>query len=111
MDRNFGELLGVKWREGRFVCVGLDSELAKIPEAARHLNDRMNTVFTFNTKIIATTQGVAGAYKLNLAFYLALGEAGLTALRQTINLIRHSIPDMPIILDSKWGDIGNTNNG
>lgn len=110
-DRNFKELLQTKWDQGRFVCVGLDSELSKIPAAARHPDDRLNTVFTFNTQIIGVTQDVAGAYKLNLAFYLALGEAGLAALRQTINLIKHSIPGMPIILDSKWGDIGNTNNG
>lgn len=110
-DRNFRELLQAKWDQRRFVCVGLDSELSKIPEAAQCPNDRLNTVFLFNTQIVATTHDVSGAYKLNLAFYLALGEAGLAALRQTINLIRHSVPDMPIILDAKWGDIGNTNNG
>ncbi|MBI4090667.1 MAG: orotidine-5'-phosphate decarboxylase [Candidatus Komeilibacteria bacterium] len=110
-NRNFRELLQTKWDQGRFVCVGLDSELSKIPEAAQHHNDRMNTVFTFNTQIVATTHEVVGAYKLTSAFYEALGEAGWAALRQTINLIKHSVPGMPIILDAKRADIDNTNKG
>ncbi|MBS3741481.1 MAG: orotidine-5'-phosphate decarboxylase [Candidatus Cloacimonetes bacterium] len=86
-----------------FVCVGLDSEYERIPEFLKtHYKD---PIFQFNKKIINATQDMVAAYKPNLAFYLAQGERGISALQRTINYIPDEIP---VILDCKAGDIGNT---
>jgi orotate phosphoribosyltransferase len=67
-------------------------------------------MFEFNASIVRDTHDLVGAYKLNLGFYLAWLEEGITALRQTIEFIKKTAPDVPIILDCKDCDIGNTNN-
>jgi orotidine-5'-phosphate decarboxylase len=115
--RNFRELLRAQWDKGNFVCIGLDSELGKIPESARvHMfssidTDVEATMVNFNIKIVEATKELVCAYKPNLAFYIAHGDTGIRALRRTIEFIHDNAPDIPVILDAKFADIGNTNNG
>jgi len=106
---SFTEMIRAKWAEGKFVCVGLDSDLKKIPASVS--GQALDRIFTFNREIVEATKGIAGCYKPNIAFYAAEGEKGLNALRRTINHILEEAPDVPIILDGKRGDIGNTNDG
>lgn len=82
------------------VCVGLDPELEKLPEGTNQ--------FQFNKQIIDQTHDLVAAYKPNSAFYEARGIEGLQSLRDTINYLKDSYPEIPIILDAKRGDIGNT---
>lgn len=110
MERNFRQLLEARWAEGKFVCVGLDSELRRIPACMAGRN-HMDTIRDFNLKIVEATADIALAYKPNLAFYLAHGEAGISALWQTITNIQERAPAIPVILDAKFADIGNTNLG
>ena len=107
LRRNFMELARAQWQREKFVCVGLDTDWAKIP-AGRRYAQKDDAIAIFNEHIIDQTGDVAGAYKLNLAFYLMHGEAGITALRRTILYIRKRFPVVPVILDAKFGDIGNT---
>lgn len=114
--RSFSKLLESHWSDGRFVCIGLDSELQKIPkEAHQHQSDRsldiQKTIVAFNRAIIEATHDLVCAYKPNIAFYEAHGVAGVAALEETMNLLHTIAPNVPIILDAKRGDIGNTNNG
>lgn len=108
--RNFREMLEAQWVKGNFVCVGLDSELAKIPESMRR-SDTASTIFYFNAAIVDATKDAVCAYKPNIAFYAAHGGDGLKALRETILHIRAKAPGVPVILDAKRADIGNTNAG
>jgi len=85
-----------------FVCVGLDSELSKIPECVK---GELNPIWAFNKEIVDATKNKTAAYKLNYAFYLSSGKKGIEALENTINYIPSYIP---IILDVKVGDIANT---
>ena len=107
-ERNFRELLEVQWARGNFVCVGLDSEYSKIPKSA-HRNQIASTQYSFNVDIIDATKDTPCAYKLNIAFYL--GDHGWLALQETILHIRRVCPEVPVILDAKRADIGNTNLG
>ncbi len=107
--RNFMEMLRAKWAEGKFVCVGLDSELEKIPKGVTETSE--TPVITFNRNIIQATRLVACAYKPNIAFYADRGEEGLKDLIATISIIKEQAPDVPVILDCKRADIGNTNRG
>lgn len=108
--RNFRELLEAQWARENLVCVGLDSEYEKIPECVRR-KDIASTIAAFNYAIICATKDVVCAYKPNIAFYEAHGSEGLMALQQTIADIRMLAPDVPVILDAKRADIGNTNIG
>ena len=108
MSRNFRELLEGQWGEGKFLCIGLDSDFEKIPEAARKDSVR-ETVVAFNRAIIDATHDLASSYKLNSAFYESHGDEGWKALRETIQYINEVAPEVPVILDAKRGDIGNTN--
>ena len=110
MSRNFRELLQAQWDAGRFLCVGLDSDFEKIPEAAR-TSDIEQTFAGFNRAIIDATKDLVCAYKPNSAFYEAHGDIGWKALRQTIQYIQEAAPSVPVILDAKRADIGNTNEG
>lgn len=108
--------LEARWKKGNFVCVGLDSELAKIPQAAREntrfaMHPDAGAILKFNTKIIVATADLVCAFKPNIAFYEAQGAHGMEALRETVKLIKWNYPDIPVILDAKRADIGNTNNG
>ncbi len=108
--RDYTSLIKSKWDEGKFLCVGLDSEFDKLPAHLRGLGVR-EAIVAFNAAIIEATRDVACAYKPNSAFYEAYGEEGYAALRATIDLLHSEAPDVPIILDAKRADIGNTNAG
>ncbi|MDA3816294.1 MAG: orotidine-5'-phosphate decarboxylase [Prolixibacteraceae bacterium] len=90
-----------------FLCIGLDTDIQKIP---RNLLDTSDPVFAFNKEVIDHTHDLAVAYKPNLAFYESLGAQGLISLDKTVRYIREKSPDMFIIADAKRGDIGNTSN-
>lgn len=113
--RDFRKLLESQWARDNFGCVGLDSEFAKLPKSMLlHMGDGSgldvrNTLVKFNRAIVEATSDVAGAFKLNVAFYEACGADGFAALRQTINDIHTIAPDVPVILDAKRADIDNTN--
>ncbi|MBI2124013.1 MAG: orotidine-5'-phosphate decarboxylase [Candidatus Wildermuthbacteria bacterium] len=111
-DRNFGELLAKREEAGLSVCVGLDSELGRIPKSIRGTHkDPREIIFSFNMAIVEATGDLAVAFKPNLGFYVAEGIMGLLALRETIGFIHDAYPQVPVILDGKFGDIGNTNAG
>ena len=92
-------------RKGSFLCVGLDTDIKKIPE---HLLGEEDPIFAFNRAIIDATAPYAIAYKPKLAFYESAGAAGWTSLEKTVKYIRENYPDQFIIADAKRGDIGNT---
>lgn len=88
-----------------FLCVGLDSDIAKLPQ---HLLKTDKPVLEFNRAIIDATAPYAVCYKPNLAFYESRGAEGLTDFEDTCRYIREHYPDILIIADAKRGDIGNT---
>lgn len=92
-------------RKKSFLCVGLDTDIKKIPE---HLLQAENPIFEFNKAIIDATADFCVAYKPNLAFYECFGVEGWTALEETVKYIKTNYPDQFIIADAKRGDIGNT---
>lgn len=92
-------------RKQSFLCVGLDTDIKKIPA---HLLEEEDPIFAFNQAIIDATAGYAVAYKPNLAFYESLGTKGMLAFEKTIAYLRANYPDQFIIADAKRGDIGNT---
>jgi orotidine-5'-phosphate decarboxylase len=94
-------------RKRSFLCIGLDTDIQKIP---RHLLDTTDPVFAFNKEIIDYTNDLAVAYKPNLAFYESLGAEGWISLDKTVKYIREKYPELFIIADAKRGDIGNTSN-
>ena len=88
-----------------FLCVGLDTDLKKIPQ---HLLKEENPIFAFNQAIIDATAPYCVSYKPNLAFYEAFGVKGLMAFEKTIKYLKQNYPQHFIIADAKRGDIGNT---
>jgi len=88
-----------------FLCVGLDSDIKKIPS---FLLDTSDPIFYFNQKIIDATAPYTVAYKPNLAFYESNGLEGWNSLGKTVHYIREKYPDIFLIADAKRGDIGNT---
>ncbi|MDE6086023.1 MAG: orotidine-5'-phosphate decarboxylase [Muribaculaceae bacterium] len=102
---NRKQLVDNIFNKGSFLCVGLDTDIKKIPA---HLADKEDAIFIFNKAIIDATAPFCVAYKPNLAFYEALGVEGWIALEKTIRYIRENYPDQFIIADAKRGDIGNT---
>ena len=89
-----------------FLCVGLDSDIAKIPQ---HLRDEeQEPIFAFNKAIIDATAPYCVAYKPNAAFYEASGAAGVAEFEKTINYLKTNYPQHLVIADAKRGDIGNT---
>jgi orotidine-5'-phosphate decarboxylase len=100
--KNAVSKLESKAKEAKFICVGLDSDIKKIPG---FLLERKDPILEFNKIIIEKTIEHAGSYKLNFAFYESLGEKGLEILRKTVEFIGD---DILIIGDAKRGDIGNT---
>ena len=92
-------------RKQSFLCVGLDTDIKKIPD---HLLDGPDPIFAFNKAIIDATADLCVAYKPNLAFYESLGVKGWQALEKTVRYIREQYPDQLVIADAKRGDIGNT---
>ena len=90
-----------------FLCIGLDTDILKIPAFLKETSDPL---FAFNKEIIDATQDLCVAYKPNLAFYESLGARGLVSLEKTVSYIREKYPEQFIIADAKRGDIGNTSN-
>jgi len=88
-----------------FLCVGLDSDIEKIPAA---LHKEKDPVFRFNKEIIDATNEFAVAYKPNIAFYESRGADGWISLEKTVEYIRSKYPEIFLIADAKRGDIGNT---
>ena len=88
-----------------FLCVGLDTDLKKIPE---NLLDSSDPIYEFNKSIINATAKYCVAYKPNLAFYEANGVEGWLSLEKTVAYIKQRFPEIFIIADAKRGDIGNT---
>lgn len=99
---NRRQLIENIWNKDSFLCIGLDSDIRKIPE---HLLNRPDPVFEFNRQIIEATHDLCVAYKPNIAFYESAGVKGWETLRKTME----SIPSgLFTIADAKRGDIGNT---
>lgn len=88
-----------------FLCVGLDTDIKKIPE---HLLEKDDPIYAFNKDIIDKTASYCVAYKPNLAFYESQGLAGWLAFEKTVAYIKQRYPDQFVIADAKRGDIGNT---
>ncbi len=88
--------------KGSYLCVGLDTDLKKIPE---HLLKEEDPIFAFNKQIIDATADYCVAYKPNIAFYEAMGAKGWESLQKTLEYIPN---DIFTIADAKRGDIGNT---
>ncbi|MDK2909216.1 MAG: orotidine-5-phosphate decarboxylase [Bacteroidales bacterium] len=103
MTRN--ELISLIHRKQSFLCVGLDSDITKIPV---HLKDEPDPVFAFNKAIIDATLPFAVAYKPNLAFYESRGIAGWKSLEKTLEYLESFRSEVFTIADAKRGDIGNT---
>jgi orotidine-5'-phosphate decarboxylase len=99
------ELIEIIKQKKSFLCVGLDTDITKIP---MHLLDAEDPVFEFNRLIIDATIDVAVAYKPNLAFYESMGLNGLLSLERTINYLEKFRNQVFTIADAKRGDIGNT---
>lgn len=103
MDRN--QLISLIKRKKSFLCVGLDSDLSKIPQHLLHSSD---PVFEFNRSIIDATLPYTVAYKPNLAFYESRGAAGMLSLQKTMDYLGTFKDECFTIADAKRGDIGNT---
>jgi len=88
-----------------FLCVGLDSDIEKIPE---FLLKEEDPVYSFNKAIVDATSKYVIAYKPNIAFYESRGLEGWKSLEKTVNYIKENYPEIFVIADAKRGDIGNT---
>ncbi|HUO56067.1 MAG TPA: orotidine-5'-phosphate decarboxylase [Candidatus Paceibacterota bacterium] len=109
--KSFRELVEARWSEQKFMCVGLDPDIARIPEHVRAGKNAVDSIIAFNRTIIEATHDLVCAYKPNSAFYEALGSEGIAALKTTLDDIHTIAPDVPVILDAKRADIGSTNEG
>src|SRR6185436_8534809 len=87
------------------VCVGLDTDSLRLPENFQQMAEPQ---FGFNRSVIEQTHPYAAAYKLNMGFYEARGEAGIHELHLTVDYLREQHPDILTICDAKRGDIGET---
>jgi len=92
-------------RKKSFLCIGLDTDLSKIPQ---HLLSSEDPIFEFNKAIVDATADLAVAYKPNLAFYEVHGAPGWNSLQKTVQYIRKKFPEIFIIADAKRGDITST---
>ena len=102
---NRQELIEQIRQKKSFLCVGLDTDIKKIPE---HLLADEDPIFAFNKAIIDATAPYCVAYKPNLAFYESNGVKGWISFEKTIDYLNKNYPDHFIIADAKRGDIGNT---
>src|SRR5574344_3142782 len=89
-----------------FLCVGLDTDINKIPQYLRNVEE--DPIFAFNKAIIDATAPYCIAYKPNLAFYECMGSKGIISFEKTIHYLKKNHPEQFIIADAKRGDIGNT---
>ena len=104
-NMNRQQLINEIFTKKSFLCVGLDTDINKIPE---HLKKEEDPIFTFNKAIIDATAPYCVAYKPNLAFYECYGLKGMVAFEKTIKYLKENHPNHFIIADAKRGDIGNT---
>ena len=88
-----------------FLCIGLDTDINKIPECLLNEDD---PIFSFNKSIIDHTNKYCVAYKINTAFYESLGAKGWVSMKKTVDYINNKFPEILTIADAKRGDIGNT---
>ena len=102
---NRQQLINEIFTKKTFLCVGLDTDINKIPA---HLKNEDDPIFAFNKAIIDATAPYCVAYKPNLAFYECYGLKGMLAFEKTIQYIKENPPNHFIIDDAKRGDIGNT---
>ena len=102
---NRQQLIDEIFTKKTFLCVGLDTDINKIPA---HLKNEDDPIFAFNKAIIDATAPYCVAYKPNLAFYECYGLKGMLAFEKTIQYIKANHPNHFIIADAKRGDIGNT---
>ena len=99
------QLIDQIFQKKTFLCVGLDTDIKKIPS---HLLNEEDPIFAFNKAIIDATAPYCVAYKPNLAFYESMGVKGWISFDKTIAYLNDNYPDHFIIADAKRGDIGNT---
>jgi orotidine-5'-phosphate decarboxylase len=99
------QLIAQIQKKKSFLCVGLDTDLDKIPQ---HLLAEEDPIFAFNKAIIDATHHYCVAYKPNIAFYEAYGLKGWQSLERTMAYLNTHHPEMFTIADAKRGDIGNT---
>ncbi len=102
---NIQDLIAQIRKKKSFLCIGLDTDMEKIPT---YLLSEEDSIFTFNKAIIDATHNFAVAYKPNIAFYEAHGRKGWKSLYKTIEYLNHNYPEIFTIADAKRGDIGNT---
>lgn len=102
---NYRDIYNKIQKKNSFLCVGLDTDISKIPE---FLQKEEDPIFEFNKQIVDATQEYAVAYKPNTAFYESLGAKGWTSLQKTAEYIKKNYPGIFLIADCKRGDIGNT---
>lgn len=102
---NRQQLVNQIFSKKSFLCVGLDTDIKKIPECLLNNED---PIFDFNKAIIDATAQYCVAYKPNLAFYESMGVKGMISFERTIRYLKQNFPNHFIIADAKRGDIGNT---
>ena len=110
-ELSFMNLLEKRWHDNTSVCVGLDPVYDRLPLTVRQDVSPEDALFAFNRAIIDATHDLVCAYKPNSAFYEALADSGIRALMKTVTYIKQTYPLIPVILDAKRADIGNTNSG
>ncbi|MBN2519025.1 MAG: orotidine-5'-phosphate decarboxylase [Bacteroidales bacterium] len=103
MNRN--QLFEQIKKKRSFLCVGLDSDINKIPQ---FLLKKEDPVFEFNKQIVDATAQYSISFKPNLAFYESRGTDGWVSLEKTVHYIKSNYPELFLIADAKRGDIGNT---
>lgn len=92
-------------KNNSLLCIGLDSDLEKIPS---FLLKKQDPIFEFNKEIINQTYNLVCAYKPNIAYYESRGAKGIVSLKKTIEYVNKNYPDIPLICDAKRADIGFT---
>jgi orotidine-5'-phosphate decarboxylase len=102
---NRAELISQIRNKKSFLCIGLDSDITKLP---KHLLASDDPIFEFNKQIIDATHHFCVAYKPNTAFYESMGTKGWHSLEKTIDYLNTNFPNHFTIADAKRGDIGNT---
>ena len=105
---SFLDKLTAKWNEGKFVCIGLDPDLASLPPHLKKTNSPTDTIIIFNKEIIDATSDCVLAYKFQSAFYEAIGVQGMLVLKKTIEHCQKNYPDIPLIFDAKRADVPST---
>lgn len=104
MQSSFPQKLQALWQTRQtYICVGLDPDLSKIP---KHLLKEKNSVFEFNKNLIEATSDLVCSYKPQMAYYS--GQRLEDQLHMTMDFLKSFCPEIPVILDSKRGDIGST---